>query len=61
VLRASLCRWVNLVLAVLYALSIVGAAIGETSPYYLFLSVVEVVVLLSVVRYAWRWNGGPSG
>jgi Family of unknown function (DUF6326) len=55
VLRPAVSRWVNLVLAVLYIASIVAAAIGETSAYYLFLSAVEVAVLLLIVWYAWTW------
>jgi hypothetical protein len=55
VLRPTVNRWVNLVLAVLYIASIAAAAIGETSAYYLFLSAVEVAFLLLIVRYAWHW------
>lgn len=54
VLRPAVCRWVNVVLAILYIASIVAAAVGE-STYYLFLSVVEVAVLVLIVRYAWTW------
>ena len=54
VLRPPVCRWINIVLAVLYIASIVAAAVGEDA-YYLFLSAVEVAVLLLIVRYAWTW------
>jgi hypothetical protein len=54
VLRPAVCRWVNLVLAILYIASIVAAAIGE-SAYYVFLSAVEIAVLVLIVRYAWTW------
>jgi hypothetical protein len=64
VLRPAVCRWVNIVLGVLYAVSIVAAAIGEDA-YYLFLSVAEIALLLLIVWYAWTWPrrerpGDPS-
>ena len=55
VLRPNLNRWVNVVLPILYVVSIVASAIGEPSAYYLLLSVVEVALLLLIVRYAWTW------
>jgi uncharacterized protein DUF6326 len=55
VLRPPVCRWLNVVLGVLYAVSIVAAAISETDAYYLLLSVVEIALLLMIVRYAWTW------
>lgn len=55
VLRPGVCRWVNVVLAALYAVSIVASAIGETDAYYLFLSVAEIALLLLIVWYAWTW------
>jgi hypothetical protein len=55
VLRPAVCRWVNVVLAALYAVSIVAAAIGETDAYYVFLSIAEVALLLLIVWYAWTW------
>ena len=54
VLRPAVARWSNVVLAVLYIATIVGAAFGE-SAYYWFLSVLEIAVLLLIVRYAWTW------
>ena len=55
VLRPTVCRWVNIVLATLYTISIVASAIGETNAYYLFLSAAEIALLLLIVRYAWTW------
>jgi Family of unknown function (DUF6326) len=54
VLRPAVARWVNVVLAVLYAVSIVASAIGEDA-YFVFLSLAEVALLLLIVRYAWTW------
>ena len=54
VLRPRVNRWTNIVLAVLYIVSIVVSVIGE-SPYYVFLSVVESALLLLIIWYAWTW------
>jgi hypothetical protein len=45
----------NIVVGVLYALTIVGSAVGEDWAYYLFLSAVETILVLIVVRLAWTW------
>jgi uncharacterized protein DUF6326 len=59
VLRPAVARWSNIVLAVLYIATIVGAAFGE-SAYYWFLSVLEIAVLALIVRYAWTWPRGAA-
>ena len=55
VLRPSVARAFNIVVAALYVVSVVASAIGETSGYYLFLSAAEIALLLLVIRYAWTW------
>jgi Family of unknown function (DUF6326) len=62
VLKAAASRWTNIVLAVLFIVSIVVSVIGETWAYFIFLSVAEVGLLLLIVRYAWTWpsrDGAP--
>ncbi|HEY2966514.1 MAG TPA: DUF6326 family protein [Actinomycetota bacterium] len=54
VLKPAAARWSNIVLAILYIVSILAAAIGEDA-YYLFLSAVEIAMLLLIIRYAWTW------
>ena len=54
VLRPRIDRIVNIALSVVYALTIVGGAIGEWN-YYLLGSAVEVVLLAAVAYYAWTW------
>ncbi len=48
-------RIVTIVVALVYALTIIGSCIGETWGYYLAGSAVEVVLLLVIVRTAWKW------
>ncbi|MCY7299879.1 MAG: DUF6326 family protein [Ilumatobacteraceae bacterium] len=54
VLRPRLNRIVNIVLAVVYALTIVAATIGEWN-FYLLASAVEVAQLAAIVHYARTW------
>jgi hypothetical protein len=61
VLKPAVNRWTNIVLAILYVVSIAASAIGETGAYYLFLSVVESALLLLIVRYAWTWPRSTEG
>jgi hypothetical protein len=63
VLRPRVNRIVNIVVALLYAVSIIAACIGETWAYYLLGSAVEVVLLAAIIRAAWMWprsRGAPS-
>jgi Family of unknown function (DUF6326) len=55
VLRPSVNRWTNIGLPILYIVSIVASAIGETYAYYLLLSIVESMSLLLIIWYAWTW------
>ena len=63
VLKPAVSRWTNIVLAVLFIVSIVVSVIGETWAYFIFLSIAEVGLLLLIVRYAWTWPSldGPHG
>ena len=57
VLKPAINRWTNIVLAGLYAVSVVLLSIGEAWVYYYFLSAMETVLLLLIVWFAWRWRG----
>ena len=54
VLSPAINRWTNIVLAGLYAVSVVLLSIGETWAYYYFLSAAEAILLGLIVWYAWR-------
>lgn len=49
-------RIANLVVPVVYILTIVGSMVGESWIYYLIGSVVEIVLLLAIIRTAGRWR-----
>lgn len=55
VLPARVTRMANIVLAVVYALTIAGGAVGESNYYYLAGSLAEAALLAGVVYYAWTW------
>lgn len=54
VLPVKVTRMANLVLAVLYALTIVGGAVGEWN-YYILGSAIEAALLATIAYYAWTW------
>ena len=54
VLRPAVNRIANIVLGILYALTIVAGAIGEWN-YYILASAIEVALLAAVVYYASTW------
>ena len=63
VLRPRVNRIANIALSIIYALTIIGGAIGEWN-YYILGSAVEVVLLVAIVRTAWTWprtQVAPSG
>lgn len=48
-------RIVNIVLAIGYALTIAGSAVGDGNYYYLLGSAVEFVLLGAIAFHAWTW------
>jgi hypothetical protein len=54
VLRPRVNRVANIALAIVYAVTIIGGAIGEWG-YYVLGSAIEVALLAAIVFYAWTW------
>ncbi|WP_197711471.1 DUF6326 family protein [Cellulomonas sp. WB94] len=48
-------RIVNIVVSLVYIVTIIGSAVGETWIYYFLGSIVEVMLLAAVARTAWTW------
>jgi hypothetical protein len=59
-LRPSASRWTNLAVGAVYALTIVASAVGEGWAYSIFLSVLEVALVLLIVWFAWNWPRRPA-
>jgi hypothetical protein len=52
VLEATLCRWTNIVLGAVYTVIMLMTMPGAWTSYRM-LGVIEVVLTLLIVRYAW--------
>ena len=55
-LKPTVSRWANIILGVLYTFVNISNLIGETWAYYMFFGVVEIVLTLLIVWYAWKWR-----
>ena len=53
VLAHKVNRWINIIASVITIVFVVGG--GSTYPHYIFLGTLEVVCLLAIVWYAWKW------
>jgi hypothetical protein len=60
VLKPSITKMLNLVIPALYIFTIAGSMVGETWLYYLLGSAVEILILIVLMRYAWKWPKGAS-
>lgn len=54
VLKHRVNRWANIIAAVITIVYVIGG--GSTYPHYILLAAIEVVSLLLIIRYAWRWS-----
>ena len=54
-LPAKANRWTNIIVGILYILVAIGNVIGESWVFYIFGNVVQVVFLILIVGYAWKW------
>ena len=55
-LKPNINRWANIIVSVLKIIIVIGSNfIGVAWGYYIFGSIVEVVLLSLIVWYAWNW------
>jgi hypothetical protein len=54
-LKANANRWTNIIGGILYIFVAIGNVIGESWAFYIFGNIVEVLLLLLIVGYAWKW------
>jgi Family of unknown function (DUF6326) len=59
-LKPQVNRWANIILGVLYTFVNISNLIGETWVYYISFGVVEIVLTVLIVWYAWKWRN-PEG
>ena len=49
-------RWANIILGIVYTCAVpLTLLVPGTSAYYIFLTIVEVVLTALIVWYAWKW------
>jgi hypothetical protein len=58
VLKYKANRWANIIASVITIVYVVG--MGSTSPHYLFIASIEVVCMVFIAGYAWKWTN-PEG
>ena len=54
VLKYRLNRWVNIIASIITIAFVVGG--GASYPHYIFIATVEVVCLLLIIWFAWKWT-----
>lgn len=54
-LPAKANRWTNIIVGILYIFVAIGNVIGESWVFYIFGNTVQVVLLIPIVGYAWKW------
>jgi len=60
ILKPKVNRRVNISLGLLYTLVNISNLIGETWVYYIVFGVVEIVLTLLMVWYAWKWTNSEG-
>ena len=54
VLKRNINRLVNIIAVIITIVFVVG--MGSTYPHYIFLGTIEVVCMLLIIWYAWKWT-----
>ena len=54
VLKYSVNRWANIIAGVITILWVIGG--GNTSLSYIFFATIEVLCMLLIIWYAWKWS-----
>jgi len=54
VLKYRVNRWANIITSVITILFVVGG--GASYPHYIFIATVEVICLLLIIWFAWKWT-----
>ena len=55
VLKAKANRITNIIVSIFKMITLLLGLIGETWIYYIFATIIEVVLLFLIIHYAWKW------
>jgi hypothetical protein len=58
ILKYKVNRWANIIASVITIAYVVGG--GILYPHYIFIATIEVVCMLLIVWFAWRWTNPES-
>jgi hypothetical protein len=58
VLKFKVNRWVNIIASVITIAYVVGG--GSLYPHYIFIATIEVVCMLLIVGFAWKWRNSET-
>lgn len=57
-LPRALCRWLNMVLGVVYA-ALVAMTLPGAEPFYIFFTLIEMALTIGIAVLAFRWSAEP--
>ncbi len=55
IMKPTANRWTNIMLGLVFTLVGVSNLIGETWVYYLLFGILEIVLTLTIIAFAWKW------
>jgi TRAP-type C4-dicarboxylate transport system permease small subunit len=58
ILKYGLNRWTNILASLITIAFVIGG--GTSYPHYIFIAAVEVIFLLLIIWFAWKWPA-PEG
>ncbi|MGI5149371.1 DUF6326 family protein [Plantactinospora sp. CA-294935] len=58
--RAKINRVANIVVSLIYVVSVAVTIVGGTWIYYILGTVIEMTILLAIARVAWTWPKHPA-
>ena len=59
-LKPTVNRWTNITLGALYTLVNISNLIGETWAYYILFGIVEIILTVVIIWFAWKWTNPES-
>lgn len=55
ILKSKINRWTNIIVGLFYIAVAIGNVIGESWFFYIFGNIVEGLLLVIIVGFAWKW------
>jgi hypothetical protein len=55
-LKLAVNRWLNIIMGILYTFVNIGNLMGETWAFYISFGIVEILLTILIVGFAWKWR-----